>query len=38
MGEVEPSRILKRLLPLKKTAEKPGVDLVKILKKQGGFS
>mgnify|MGYP003294633859 CR=1 FL=1 len=37
MGEVEPNRILKRLLPLGKTAEKPGVDLVKILKNQGGF-
>lgn len=37
MGEVEPNRILKRLLPLGKTAEKPGVDLVKILKNQGSF-
>ena len=37
MGEVEPNRILKRLLPLGKTAEKPGVDLVKILNNQGGF-
>ncbi len=37
MGEVEPNRILKRLLLLGKTAEKPGVDLVKILENQGGF-
>jgi len=30
MGEAGTNRISKRLLPTEKTAEKPGVDLVKI--------